>query len=175
MSANPVQPLRSLGFQLLEDDLRFLMQAFAEVLRRMGEPDLAARLPWIHEADQTGETASRALGQAYSIAFQLLNIVEERAASQVRRLREKKEGPEAEKGLWPDNLRAMIALGLSEGDILGVLRDIAVEPVLTAHPTEAKRESVRDLHREIYSLMNRHENAAYTPREQARLQRQLQT
>ncbi|MBE7496106.1 MAG: phosphoenolpyruvate carboxylase [Verrucomicrobiaceae bacterium] len=175
MPANPAQPLRSLGFQLLEDDLRFLMQAFAEVLRRMGEPDLAARLPWINETARTDETASRALGQAYSIAFQLLNIVEERAASQVRRLREKKEGPEAEKGLWPDNLREMIALGLSEGDILGVLKDIAVEPVLTAHPTEAKRESVRDLHREIYSLMNRHENAAYTPREQARLQRQLQT
>ena len=170
-----VPNLRAHGFQLLEDDLRYVMMAFAEVLRRMGEPALAARLPWIHEQDQSGEKASRAVGQAYSIAFQLLNIVEERAAAQVRRLRERKLGPEAEKGLWPDNLREMIALGLSEDDILSVLRDIAVEPVLTAHPTEAKRETVRDLHLEIYSLMNRHENTAYTPREQDRIQRQLQT
>ena len=175
MSESSPPSLRTHGFQLLEDDLQYLMQAFAGVLKRMGEPQLAARLPWIGEQRSDGPNASRALGQAYSIAFQLLNIVEERAASQIRRLREKKHGPEAEKGLWPDNLREMIALGLSAEDILGVLRDIAIEPVLTAHPTEAKRQTVRDLHREIYSLMNRHENPAYTPREQDRLQRQLQT
>jgi len=175
MPDESAQPLRDHGLQLLEDDLHYLMQAFADVLHRMGEPELAARLPWLNQVKSTDTAASRALGQAYSIAFQLLNIVEERAASQVRRLREKKQGPEAEKGLWPENLREMLTLGLSEDDILSVLRDIAVEPVLTAHPTEAKRESVRDLHREIYSLMNRHENTAYTPREQARLQSQLQT
>jgi phosphoenolpyruvate carboxylase len=49
-----------------------------------------------------------------------------------------------------------------------------VEPVLTAHPTEAKRESVRESAPEIYALMNRHENKAYTPREQERMQRQLE-
>ncbi|MBK8094129.1 MAG: phosphoenolpyruvate carboxylase [Verrucomicrobiaceae bacterium] len=174
-AAHSAPSLRSLGFQLLEDDLRYLMQAFAEVLRRMGEPGLAARLPWVNEVELGDEKPSRSLGQAYSIAFQLLNIVEERAASQVRRLREKQLGPQSEKGLWPDNLQEMIALGLSQDDILGVLRSIAVEPVLTAHPTEAKRETVRDLHLEIYSLMNRHENAAYTPREQDRIHRQLQT
>lgn len=175
MSASSSPNLRNLGFQLLEEDLRYVMQAFAGVLQRMGEPELAARLPWIHENEPVGEKASRSLGQAYSIAFQLLNIVEERAASQVRRLREKQLGPTSEKGLWPDNLKEMIALGLSQDDILSVLKDVAVEPVLTAHPTEAKRETVRDLHLEVYSLMNRHENAAYTPREQDRIQRQLQT
>jgi phosphoenolpyruvate carboxylase len=105
----------------------------------------------------------------------LLNIVEERAASQVRRLREKKHGPEAEKGLWPDNLAAMRSMGLGETELLEVLREVLVEPVLTAHPTEAKRETVGELHREIYGLMNRHENAAYTPREQERLKGYLET
>ncbi len=165
--------LRQHGFQILEDDLRFLMNAFAAVLRQIGEPELAAGLPWIG----TGAPArtNRSLGQAFSIAFQLLNVVEERAASQIRRLREKKLGPEAEKGLWADNLKQLLTLGLGQDDILAALKDVTVEPVLTAHPTEAKRETVRELHREIYSLMNRHENPAYTPREQARLEHQLQT
>ncbi len=173
MSESPPQNLRTLGFQLLEDDLRYLMEAFSTVLQQLGEPELAASLPWIGTG--VPQKTNRSLGQAYSIAFQLLNVVEERAASQIRRLREKKSGPEAEKGLWADNLKQLRTLGLNEADILAALRDVCVEPVLTAHPTEAKRETVRELHREIYSLMNRHENPAYTPREQARLQSQLQT
>lgn len=168
-------PLREHGFRLLEDELKFLMEAFANVLRRLGEPKLAEKLPWAGKCEGIGDAPDRALGQAYSIAFQMLNIVEERAAAQVRRLREKEKGPQAEKGLWPDNLREMQSLGLSEPELLEALRDVLVEPVLTAHPTEAKRETVRELHLEIYSLMNRHENPSYTPREQARLQGHLET
>ncbi len=168
-------PLRERGFRLLEDDLKFLMTAFAAVLRRMGEHGLADKLPWLGQTQEVGAEPNRALGQALSIAFQLLNIVEERAASQVRRLREKERGAESEPGMWPDNLRQMKSLGISEAELLTVLRDVCVEPVLTAHPTEAKRESVRDLHLEIYALMNRHENKDYTPREQDRIQSQLET
>lgn len=138
-----VEPtLRDHGLKLLEEDLGFLMRAFAAVLRRVGEASLADHLPWI--GDCGGAEGQRALGQAYSIAFQLLNIVEERAASQVRRLRERRSGPQAEPGLWPVNLRAMRELGLDEGGLLSVLAQVCVEPVLTAHPTEAKRATVRD-------------------------------
>ena len=166
--------LRTLGFKLLDDELAFLMKAFAAVLRRLGEAELAEQLPWLGNPPHDATTSSRSLGQAYSIAFQLLNVVEERVASQVRRLREKQEGAPAEQGLWPDNLRQLTKLGLAGGELLAVLRDVQVEPVLTAHPTEAKRGTVRELHGEIYDLMNRHENAAYTPREQARLAGQLE-
>ncbi len=167
--------LRTLGFQLLDVELTFLMETFAAVLRRLGEPELAEQLPWIGPPPQAAATSHRSLGQAYSIAFQLLNVVEERVASQVRRLREKQEGAPAEQGLWPDNLKALAKLGLSQDGLLAVLREVQVEPVLTAHPTEAKRATVRELHGEIYALMNRHENPAYTPREQARLKSQLET
>ena len=152
----PEPSLRDHGLRLLEEDLAYLMRAFAAVLRRVGEPQLAESLPWLGGVG--GGDGQRALGQAYSIAFQLLNIVEERAASQVRRLRERKLGPQAEPGLWPVNLREMRAMGLSDREMLELLGRICVEPVLTAHPTEAKRSTVRDLHLEIYALMNRHEN-----------------
>ncbi len=168
------EPLRDYGFQLLDTDLKFLIEAFAATLRRIGEPELAERLPWMSQHLSCPAGPDRKLGQAYSMAFQLLNIVEERTAAHVRRLREKQRGPESEKGLWPDNLRAMKKAGLSEQAMLEVLRKITVEPVLTAHPTESKRETARERHREIYSLMQRHDNAAYTPREKLRLQRQIE-
>ena len=125
------------------------------------------------------EGPDRGLGQAYSIAFQLLNVVEERVAAQVRRWREKSHGATAEKGLWPDKLAAMKHMGLGAPEILEVLAKVRIEPVLTAHPTEAKRETVRERHREIYDLMQERENTSFTDRERERgrrfLEAQLET
>lgn len=175
MCARSKHPLREEGFRSLEEELHLLTEGFAAVLRRMGETELADLLPWVGaKSEQAGET-KRSLGQAYSIAFQLLNIVEERTAARVRRRREIQAGAQAEKGLWADNLAEMRELGLSEDQILAVLRDVEVEPVLTAHPTEAKRATVRELHREIYGLINAQENTHYTPRELARLRHQIET
>jgi phosphoenolpyruvate carboxylase len=162
------------GFRLLEAELAFLMEAFTSVLRRLGAEDLAEQLPWSGKELAVVTEPNRSLGQAYSTVFQLLNIVEERVASQVRRLREKERGPTAEKGLWAERLAALTKLGLNEAQLLEVLSAVRMEPVLTAHPTEAKRETVQERHREIYDLMNKHENPSYTPREQTRLKAQLE-
>jgi len=157
------------GFQLLDEELSFLMESFAVALRRLGEPSLASRLPWTGQDLPVPAGPDRSLCQAYSMAFQLLNLVEERVALQVRRLREKQEGTTAEKGLWPDKLMAMQRFGLDGAAVVDVLRTVSVEPVLTAHPTEAKRDSVRERHREIYDLLEFRENPAFTPREQERV------
>jgi phosphoenolpyruvate carboxylase len=173
------KPLLNDGFQLLESELGFAMGAFRDVLGRLGHGELAAKLPWTGKELPPADGPDRGLGQAYSIAFQLLNIVEERVAAQVRRWREKSHGAAAEKGLWPDKLAAMRAMGLDAEGILDVLRQVCVEPVLTAHPTEAKRETVRERHREIYDLMQERENASFTERERERgrrfLEAQLET
>jgi phosphoenolpyruvate carboxylase len=156
------------GFGLLESELSFAMEAFREMLCRLGQSGLAGRLPWTGAPLEPVNGADRGLGQAYSISFQLLNIVEERVAAQVRRWREKASGPEAEKGLWPDKLREMRDSGLDEEGILEVLRRVRVEPVLTAHPTEAKRGTVREMHRVIYDIMQDRENSSFTERERRR-------
>ncbi len=161
-------PLLNDGFQLLESELGFAMEVFGTVLGRLEYQSLAGKLPWSGRALPLVEGPDRGLGQAYSIAFQLLNVVEERVAAQVRRWREKSNGPAAEKGLWPDKLNEMRETGLSAADILDVLAKVRVEPVLTAHPTEAKRETVRERHREIYDLMQERENPAFTERERER-------
>jgi len=168
-------PLREEGFRLLQEELNFLMGSFAAVLRRIGEQDLADQLPWIGTKRAEAGKATRSLEQAYSISFQLLNIVEERAAARVRRQREKRNGPTGEKGLWAENLHTLRRAGFTEEQLLEVLKEVSVEPVLTAHPTEAKRGTVRELHREIYGLNNRRENDALTPREQNRLQHQIES
>ena len=178
MSANPKhieKPLLNDGFQLLESELAFAMESFGAMLARLGHRDLAGRLPWSGKPLTAADGIDRGLGQAYSIAFQLLNIVEERVAAQVRRWREKAHGPAAEKGLWPDKLAAMRHMGLDAAGILEVLRQVRLEPVLTAHPTEAKRETVRERHREIYDIMQERENSTFTERERERGRRALES
>jgi phosphoenolpyruvate carboxylase len=168
------KPLLHDGFQLLESELGFATEVFSEVLHRLGLRGLSEKLPWRGRGLPAVDGPDRALGQAYSIAFQLLNIVEERVAAQVRRWREKSNGPAAEKGLWPEKLAEMRALGLDAAAILDALGSVRVEPVLTAHPTEAKRETVRERHREIYDLIQERENPSFTERERERGRRFLE-
>ena len=94
------------------------------------------------------------LGLAYAMAFQLLNTVEEHASESMRRLREGAEGPEAERGLWGDALASLRDAGASPADVLRVMAGVEVEPVFTAHPTEAKRSSVLEQHRELMRLLH---------------------
>ena len=62
------------------------------------------------------------LGQAYSIKFQLLNMVEENAAVQARRAREKSQGLSAEPGLWGYWLKQLKEVGLEETVIAAAVR-----------------------------------------------------
>jgi phosphoenolpyruvate carboxylase len=122
-------------------------------------------LPWISQVKVSPEANPR-LSQAYSIAFQLLNMVEENVAAQVRRARESDLGLASEPGLWADQLDRLKRAGVPESEIATQLSSIRVEPVLTAHPTEAKRLAVLDQHRALYYLLVQRENQMYTPHEQ---------
>lgn len=152
--STPAPDYLTIGFEQIDRDLRFLVGAFAEVLRDLGHEELAASLPWIGEGGALNDAPPR-LGLAYSVAFQLLNMVEENAAATVRELREAHEGMDAEQGLWGSQLEVLKMAGASEEAVAGQLRQIRVEPVLTAHPTEAKRLTVLDHHRALFALLQR--------------------
>jgi phosphoenolpyruvate carboxylase len=167
----------TLGFEQIHTDLRFLVGAFADVLRELNHDELAAHLPWLAAsteskpqppADDLDGLPAR-LGLAYSVAFQLLNMVEENAAAAMREMREGSEGLRAQKGLWGNQLARLKAAGISEETIAAQMRRVRVEPVLTAHPTEAKRLSVLDHHRKLYSLLEDLRRAVMTPSVQHRL------
>ena len=163
----------ALGFEKIDRDLQFLIGSLEEVLISLGHQDLAALLPWTGKqlpADIDRLPAQTAL--VFSIAFQLLNLVEENAAAQMRALREGELGVTAEPGLWGQALANLRDRGFTGPDIAARLHSIRVEPVLTAHPTEAKRLSVLDQHRAIYQLIQERERALLTPTDSRRLHAQ---
>lgn len=165
---NPVREnLRQEGFALIDEKLTFLIDSLSDALTSLGEDELIPFLPWRNCTPES--TPPEGTQQLYSIGFQLLNMVEERVAAAIRRVRENELGAVTIRGLWARSLNDMKELGLNEDQILDVLKDVKVEPVLTAHPTEAKRATVRERHRAIYEELARSEHPKYTDRERRRI------
>jgi len=182
------------GFQKIDRDLHELMNCFREVLEELGQEKVAAHLPWTTPRGQArdqsrsllqkvpvcysiecngvapnvinyGTDPLAGMEQAYSVAFQLLNIVEANAAARTRRLREINAGLTAERGLWGEQLLQLKNFGFTEEEIATSLSQICIEPVFTAHPTEAKRGAVLEQHRMLHQLLTFADQVELTPSE----------
>ncbi|MFN5868329.1 MAG: phosphoenolpyruvate carboxylase, partial [Akkermansiaceae bacterium] len=169
------EELRIAGFDLIDERLEYLLGCLKDALASAGETELLAHMPWSGNPIDPDAALPEALPKLYSIGFQLLNMVEERVAAEIRREREKAIGADSIRGLWPQALRDIQKIGLDPKSILEVLKEVHVEPVLTAHPTEAKRESVRARQRVLYEEMVRNEYPKYTQREKRRIRERVVT
>ena len=165
----------------VEKDRDFLIQCFAEVLQELGERPLVNFLPWRAAKVTRGslrkldiERVNRQL-QVISIAYHLLNIVEENAAALGRRERERHLGVLHEPGLWGEGLKRLLDAGYSQEDILEALERVQVEVVLTAHPTEAKRPVVLRQHRALYDECTRLESKGWTNAERDAIRDRIKT
>jgi phosphoenolpyruvate carboxylase len=161
-----VNSVREVNLAKIDADLAYIMTCFQEVLVELGEPELAQHLPWGNAQPPTmSDHEPHRTAQAYSIAFQLLNMVEENAAVQMRRVLETENRLGEVSGLWQQNLRRLQELGLTDHQIASELARIRVELVLTAHPTEAKRATVLEHHHRLYQLLVKRENQVWSPSE----------
>jgi phosphoenolpyruvate carboxylase len=159
----------AIGFEKISTDLQDLVGSLQEVLHELGETEVAERLPWVGKK----EGCCEGFEQAASIAFQLLNMVEENAAARTRLSREIEYGSAAEPGLWPRQLAKLRDAGMDASTIAAALRGIRIEPVLTAHPTEAKRSAVLEQHRAIYRLLLSREDTRLSPSQQSTLRKEI--
>ena len=153
-----------------DETLAFLMRAFTDVLVSLGETEVARALPW----QGGGGDPARPLGerdlQAHSIALHLLASAEENAIAQSRRAQEEAGEMARDPGSWDQHFARLTAAGHDGAAIAAALSSLRVEPVLTAHPTEAKRRTVLAHHRALYRLLVELENTMWTGAERAALE-----
>jgi phosphoenolpyruvate carboxylase len=163
-----------IDFEKAERDFLFLILCFQEVLHDLGEHELAEHLPWENAGMplERYPNSERAL-QAFSIFFQLLNMAEENSAAQNRRVLEAEHGLAHLTGLWGRTLLRFRERGISEAEICSLLPEISIDAVLTAHPTEAKRKTVLEQHRQLYLLLVQRENKMWTPLEKLDIRNQI--
>ncbi len=137
------------------------------------EPEVAAVLR--EERTTAGMSAvklTRTL-QAQGLWFQLLAIAEQNRDMRSRREIERERGYEQLRGTFAGVLAAAAAEGITAAEIRQALSGLRVRPVITAHPTEAKRVTVLERHRRIYLRLLDLESPRWTDRERQELIRAM--
>ncbi|SDW49299.1 Phosphoenolpyruvate carboxylase, type 1 [Lutibacter oricola] len=166
--------LQKEGLTKIRQDYKYLIELFKEMLISIGEQDLAEGLPIDNfSVKKTTNYSNEKFTQAIGMCFELLNLVEENAATQYRRKSETQFGIKSTKGSWGYTLDKWKTEGINECKIAEKLRTVKVSPVLTAHPTEAKRLTVIDIHRELYLLLVKKENPNWSTSEQSLLKEEI--
>src|SRR6266540_1662709 len=113
---------------------------------------------------------AESVARAFTVYLQLVNLAEER--HRVRILRERGRGEEPVK----DSLAAAVAAVCGDEGEAGLARllgRLEVNPVLTAHPTEARRRAVVDALRRVGEQVDRLDDPRLSASEEADVRRRL--
>ena len=119
-------------------------------------------------ASLSPELLARTL-QVQGIWFQLLSIAEQNAAMRRRRQVEIERGYDQLRGTFAQVISSAAASGVPAREVAELLSVLRIRPVITAHPTEARRVTVLEKHRRIYRRLVDLESTRWTPRERQAL------
>lgn len=122
-----------------------LRRSFVD-MRRRGEPTAASAARAAAALSRLNPAGATLLSRAFALFFSVVNIAEEAWRAHER----------AAATDWPRSFAATVAeLGAraSRRKLATVLRGLSLMPVMTAHPTEARRQSVQRGHRRLYDLV----------------------
>ncbi|GGE23414.1 phosphoenolpyruvate carboxylase [Marinithermofilum abyssi] len=177
----------------LRKDVRFLGNILGEVLVMQGGQALLDHVERIREMTKELRTSCRPerleeckalirqltpemrrdVIRAFALYFQLVNIAEQN--HRVRRHREYRRAKEGEP--QPHSIesavRALKAQGLTADQVEELLDQLYLELVITAHPTEAVRRTILDIHHRIAEKMAKLDDTLLTEQERDQIREEL--
>lgn len=166
----------------LREDIHALGGILGEVLREQGgehlyelvEEDRRSAIERRNDPNATVDqlatrvrgrppTEARDLVRAFSAWFQLVNVAEK--VQRIRRRREyfQREGAGPQPGGVEDALRELHAQGLTLAEVLKLLSQLSIEPVLIAHPMESTRRTILRRQQYIADLLLERSNPQLAP------------
>ena len=89
----------------------------------------------------------------YLTLFQLYNLVEEISHDNYRNRLREEQGAQTISGSWEKILGQALDSGISRTEIGNYIKNLRLQPVFTAHPTESKRFTVRNHLGKIFELL----------------------
>ena len=140
-------------------------------LRRTEDPAERERLADELAAVDLGR--GEALISAFSLYFQLVNLAEERqrVRSLARRARTSRTGV-LDRSI-ADAVRRLRRAGRSDAELVAAIGRLRLSPVLTAHPTEARRRTLLVALRRSAVLLERLDDPRLTPSDDQEIRRRL--
>ena len=128
------------------DAVEKLRVGFIELHKKEDSDKRARLMALIESLDE--ETLTQVV-RAFSTYFSLVNVAEEASQLQQRR-RQMRKGDELWIGSFDSALRSFIEMGMSAERLQTLLDRLTYIPVITAHPTEAKRRSIMYALRRVF-------------------------
>lgn len=179
--------------QLLRRDVRFLGNILGEVLIHQGGQELLNLEEQIREMSKTLRASSdpallqdfknviRSLSsedrhnviRAFAIYFQLVNIAEQNHRIRRKRDYDRSAGEKIQPGSIENTIAELHKQDVAPEELQVMLQDISLELVMTAHPTEATRRVVLEIHQRIAEDVMKLDNPSLTPREREQLREKL--
>jgi phosphoenolpyruvate carboxylase len=128
----------------------------------------------VHDVlDDLEPTMEDVVARAFTTYFELINLAEER-----HRVREIRAGSQQQKTLEDSVEEAVEILAEQDADaetVEQVLSDVLIQPTFTAHPTEARRKTVKAKLREVAHDIEKLDEVRLTDDEQFRVKRDLES
>lgn len=162
----------------LRDEISFLGKILGETIREFdGEEaflivEELRRLAWdrrigrdfaeskmTERVSRLDESQIQVATRAFSVFLDMLNLVEDRARVRVLQTRARHAYPEPRTESIRDAISELKDVGKSAEAVQALVDRLHIELVFTAHPTDAKRRSVRGKLTEIRSLMTQRDSA----------------
>ena len=179
---------------LLRRDVRFLGDMLGQVITDLvGDRafDLVERVRHIARERRAGNAAAeqelasaiaglddsqaRTVARAFSIYFDLANIAEDRQRVRVLRERELELDPNPVSESLAAGIRELKERGLNAPAVQEVLDGLSIQLVFTAHPSEAKRRSIRSKLRRMRHALQEFDRGDLLPRERQQLESELRS
>ncbi|MDP2160215.1 MAG: phosphoenolpyruvate carboxylase [Flavobacterium sp.] len=162
------------SYQKIQNDRNFIINCYLEMFSRINEVEIIDLLKNNKVSEiEVNHLKSDKVIQSLSIYFQLMTLVEENGATQYRRKMEDDDNINSIRGSWSEAFHFWKENNINEDEILSVISNTEVIPVLTAHPTEAKRITVIEIHRELYLLLVKRENSSLSKLEQKTIEEKI--
>ncbi len=193
MSELTVNVSKNHSNNLLRRDVRFLGNILGEVLVHQGGQELLDIVEKIRESSKSlravalpevfdeFKTLIRHLDsdnrhqviRAFAIYFQLVNIAEQNHRIRRKRDYERSAGETLQKGSMESAVQELKNNNFTADEIEALLADLSLELVMTAHPTEAMRRVILDIHKRISEDVKLLDNPTLTFREREQLREKL--
>ncbi|MFN7945497.1 MAG: phosphoenolpyruvate carboxylase [Blastocatellia bacterium] len=164
------ETLRRLGGEsLFETEER--VRALCKSLRSSHAPETERRLKKLLASLSLDE----AIGviRAFSVYFQLVNIAEQYHRIRRKRWYELHTPQQPQQGSLAETLRRLRSMHIPREQLQHVIDSLEIEPVITAHPTEAARRTLLEKQRRVADLLSAFDAAEISPRQRERLHTQL--
>jgi phosphoenolpyruvate carboxylase len=165
-----------LGEVLREQESNALFDAeerIRELSKAWRAGDAGARQRLTDECAGLPANAGRVVALAFTLYFDLVNLAEEASRVQSLRRREAERHPRPSPETIADAVARLAAAGVTSLEMDALLRDLRVELVLTAHPTEAKRRSILSKLERVGDALRRMRASDILPREREELLRSM--